>query len=570
MWESRRELLVSFLIVLSCSLVGAFSSYKDGTFARHILPNGYVEMTEENIEEGDPMAVYKYDYEQRYNSETNNYERVKVPSNPFTMSFRIGLNNLKVAYYTFAMGILFGIGTGFILISNGVMLGVFQFFFIARGLTQESVLTIWMHGTPEISAIVLAGAAGFTLGRGLLFPKTYRRQEAFIISAKKGITIMLGITPMIILAALIEGFLTRFTEIPDILRFVTILSMLGAIVYYFVIYPRIKFKNEETHKFLEDFVPDSRQQDIDLSKIKKNGSIYGDVIKLIGQNFGSILGVGIVSGIIFSISIFLVFGADVTKIISPYYSLDSGAVASNPEALPILIFLLFTVFFQHFYYFVELFDFSQYPSLYLISAAVLGLLSVYGICFAYLRITKEKTISIARMFLKHSYKGLVFGYVFMLLYFLPYIPFWLMILIAPLFFVWFVTSIIENCDPFTAIGRAAKFWTKNYDKIIGLYLIMFLSSFIFFLFINSTVQFVIYEIIAWFLNVENEIYNVVLSYLLIILLITGLVFTLYLMYFAYVVQYFSQKEITDAKNLLMQIERLGSKNKNYGFASKRY
>ena len=67
------------------------------------------------------------------------------------------------------------------------MLGAFQYFFYQQHVLAASVLTIWIHGTLEISAIVLAGGAGFVMARGLLFPGTYSRAESFRHAAREGV-----------------------------------------------------------------------------------------------------------------------------------------------------------------------------------------------------------------------------------------------------------------------------------------------------------------------------------------------------------------------------------------------
>jgi len=570
MWESRKELLVSFLIFFMCCLLGAFSSYKDSSFASHILGVGYVEMTDENIANQDPMGVYK-------------------DENPFVMTSYIGINNLKVAFLTFGMGILFGVGTGFILVSNGFMLGAFQFFFVAKGLSQESFLTIWMHGTPEISAIVLSGAAGFTMGRGLLFPGTYNRQEAFIVSAKKGITIMLGIVPVIIAAAFIEGFITRldsayiaehvsesFVPFWNVLRFGIIALMLSVIIYYFVIYPFRKFHKVDTSKYLEDFVPESARQEIKIDKIKKNGSIYGDVIKLLGQNFGKILSIGLGAGLAFVALIFAFYGKGIDEIIYLQPALaDAGAIGSTPEVLPallhpaILSYLIVVVFFHHFVYIDDLFSLMDFPWLFVINTLVFSLLSVYGFCYAKVLLKMEEKENLMKLFLKHSATGIVLTALFMTMFFLPTgAPFFLMIFIFPLFLAWLATAILDDTNPFTALGNMFGFWAKNYGKMIGLYFILLVSSFIFFIFINSTVQLVIYEIVGWLVNVEDEVYTIIVSSILSVLIITGMTFTGFLMYFGYSLQYYSQKEIQSASHLLEQIENLGERNSKYEIFSK--
>ena len=86
-------------------------------------------------------------------------------SSEFPMFLRIVFNNIGVSFRAFAMGIFTGFGTGFILFFNGVMVGAFQTFFFQHDVGWESVLA-WLHGTFEISAIIIAGAAGFALGNG--------------------------------------------------------------------------------------------------------------------------------------------------------------------------------------------------------------------------------------------------------------------------------------------------------------------------------------------------------------------------------------------------------------------
>src|SRR3546814_12188447 len=94
------------------------------------------------------------------------------------------------------------------------MLGAFQFFFYQKGLLLTSVLSIWIHGTLEISAIIIAGSAGLVMGNSLLFPGTWSRLESFRRGARRGLKIVIGLVPVFITAALLEGFVTRPTDMP--------------------------------------------------------------------------------------------------------------------------------------------------------------------------------------------------------------------------------------------------------------------------------------------------------------------------------------------------------------------
>lgn len=221
MYDARRELLVSFIIFTVSVLIGAVSATGDLDFVRLILGNGYVDMTLDNIANGEPMAVYNGSSE--------------VP-----MFLGITLNNIMVSFYCFAMGILTSFGTGYMLFNNGVMIGAFQMFFFQHGLLGESMLAIWLHGTLEIWSIIVAGAAGLALGNGWLFPGTYSRLESFKRGAKRGVKIVVGTIPIFIMAGFIESFITRHTELPDILRLGLILISLAFIIFYYIYLPNKK------------------------------------------------------------------------------------------------------------------------------------------------------------------------------------------------------------------------------------------------------------------------------------------------------------------------------------------
>lgn len=216
--NSHKQLLYSFLIFFIALLIGVVSAANDVDFVRLILGDSYVNQTLENIDKGDPMAIYKS----------------MVPGNMFLM---ITFNNILVSFGCFAMGILFSLGTGYMLFTNGVMLGAFQYFFYERGLFLESFLVIWIHGTLEISAIIIAGAAGLTMGNSILFPGTYSRLQSFTTGAKQGVKIIIGLIPIFIIAGFLESFVTRHTEMPIWLSLFIILTSLTFIIGYFIAYP---------------------------------------------------------------------------------------------------------------------------------------------------------------------------------------------------------------------------------------------------------------------------------------------------------------------------------------------
>ena len=208
----------TLLFFVLCTALGALSAAYDDTFVRSILGDGYVNQTLENIRRGDPMAIYKSDEET-------------------SMFLFITFNNIKVALTAFAMGITAGLGTGAALFYNGLMLGSFQYFFYKQHVLAASLLTIWIHGTLEISAIVLAGGAGFVMAKGILFPGTYGRAESFRHAAREGGKLALGLVPIFILAGFLESFVTRHTEMPVGASVAIIGGSAAFILWYFGWYP---------------------------------------------------------------------------------------------------------------------------------------------------------------------------------------------------------------------------------------------------------------------------------------------------------------------------------------------
>ena len=216
--NSHKQLLYSFLIFFVAVLIGVVSAAYDENFIRLILGDGYVNQTLDNIDKGDPMAIYK-------------------SMNQVDMFIGITVNNVYVSFLCFVMGIIFSLGTGFMLFQNGVMLGSFQYFFYSKGLLLQSVLVIWIHGTLEISAIIIAGCAGLTMGNSILFPGTYSRGVSFVRGAKQGVKIIIGLVPVFITAAFFEGFVTRYSGMPMWLSLTIIFSSLTFIIWYFIVYP---------------------------------------------------------------------------------------------------------------------------------------------------------------------------------------------------------------------------------------------------------------------------------------------------------------------------------------------
>lgn len=229
----HKVFLFSFLLFVAFVSVGVISSTNDPDYARqffnHKVQPGYYDETISSIQKGDPFGVYKDD-------------------NPFSMFVRIAFNNISVAFRTVIFGVLFGIGTILFMWTNGVMLGCFQYIFFSQGLGWQSVLVIWIHGTIEISSIVIASCAGIILGTGWLFPGTFTRKQSFLRAAKDAMKICISLIPFFIVAAFFESYVTHLMSntfqrnsvdigLPVPFSIMILAGSFYLVLWYFVLYP---------------------------------------------------------------------------------------------------------------------------------------------------------------------------------------------------------------------------------------------------------------------------------------------------------------------------------------------
>lgn len=124
------------------------------------------------------------------------------------ISALILVNNVRVAVLALGLGLSAGLGTAYVLFWNGVLLGALTARFHAAGLGGPFWALILPHGWLELTAVVLAGGAGFVLGWAVVDPGPYTRREALGMRGREALSILLGTLPMWLIAAGIEGFVT--------------------------------------------------------------------------------------------------------------------------------------------------------------------------------------------------------------------------------------------------------------------------------------------------------------------------------------------------------------------------
>ena len=115
-------------------------------------------------------------------------------------------NNVGIAFQCFASGLFFGVGSLFFLVVNGVLAGSVAGYLTWHGDGENFYSFVVTHGAFELTAIVLAGAAGLVLGESLLFPGRHTRPAALRLAAGRAIVMIYGVTAMLLVAAAIEAF----------------------------------------------------------------------------------------------------------------------------------------------------------------------------------------------------------------------------------------------------------------------------------------------------------------------------------------------------------------------------
>lgn len=217
-YKHRRMMGFALSIFVIFFSIGFFSSTQDSGFIREVLGDSYVDMTERNIEQGNPFHVY-------------------ASTTPFLMWIYIMLNNIAVSFIYFFKGLFLGIPCITALAKESIRIGAFEYMFYAKGLGQQAVVTILLHGLLELTAIIIACGAGAVMGTSFLFPKTFSRMQAFQQGVKDGVKIVVALVPVFVVAAFIEGYITRHYKMPLAMSLPILLLTGGFIIWYFILYP---------------------------------------------------------------------------------------------------------------------------------------------------------------------------------------------------------------------------------------------------------------------------------------------------------------------------------------------
>jgi uncharacterized membrane protein SpoIIM required for sporulation len=142
-----------------------------------------------------------YTMEQMYSDEIDESERPDAAMAGFYVK-----HNTSIAFQCFALGFFLGLGTVYVLLSNGIALGTVAGYVTSQGHSERFLSFVVSHSSFELTAIVVAGTAGLVLGHAIVAPGALSRVDALKLRGRVAVELALGAAGMLFLAAMIEGF----------------------------------------------------------------------------------------------------------------------------------------------------------------------------------------------------------------------------------------------------------------------------------------------------------------------------------------------------------------------------
>jgi uncharacterized membrane protein SpoIIM required for sporulation len=183
--RNRNYVLVALLIFVAGALVGAGLTWQDPDFKLSVLGPQMVETIEKR------------------EMWTHSIVGIKPVASSAIMT-----NNLGVGFVTFAMGITGGLGTIYMMIFNGLQIGVIGMACHLSGMSLKLWEFVAPHGVLELPAIFIAGGAGLRIATGLLFPGYLPRRESLVRAGSEAVQLLLGSIPILVVAGIIEAFVS--------------------------------------------------------------------------------------------------------------------------------------------------------------------------------------------------------------------------------------------------------------------------------------------------------------------------------------------------------------------------
>lgn len=184
--ERMRPMALAAALLFLPALLGALWAGADPETVRAFLPEGFLWVTESRTTDVGYSAPELAGF------------------STFVMT-----NNIRVTLIAFIGGITWGLFSGYLMVQNGLILGGVAALAIQAGNSKLLVAAIAAHGLLEFSCIVVGGGAGLAMGRAMLRPGTRSRLDALAAEAMVVVTVAVGTVPWLVLAGLVEGYVSR-------------------------------------------------------------------------------------------------------------------------------------------------------------------------------------------------------------------------------------------------------------------------------------------------------------------------------------------------------------------------
>lgn len=212
---------IATILFIGSGLIAWWYSWQDPTFMSLVLGPDFVESVRDSEE----------------------LWTVSILGQEPIASSAITINNIGVAFKAIVGGITFfvwtipiltppGLFTLYLLVFNGLMIGSVATLVAQTNLAYELWAFVFPHGSLELPAIFMAGGAGLLLARAILLPGKYRRIDALKVYGLQAAKLVYGIVPMLIIAGMIEGFLSPSPLIPAPVKYLGGTLLFAALVRY--------------------------------------------------------------------------------------------------------------------------------------------------------------------------------------------------------------------------------------------------------------------------------------------------------------------------------------------------
>lgn len=191
------------------------------------------------IQQGHPLVsdeLWSYVEKKKLWTDTVEHE------SPAASSF-IATNNIKVSLVAFVMGVTFGLGTLYVLVTNGMLIGGTFAVCQVYGMAGRLAAFVAPHGVFELSAIFISGGAGLMLAKGMLFPGRLKRGDSMRMMAKEAAILFLGCVPLLLIAGAIEGHISPRTDLPQEFKYMVSMATAFCLLLYLLL-PRATSKAE--------------------------------------------------------------------------------------------------------------------------------------------------------------------------------------------------------------------------------------------------------------------------------------------------------------------------------------